>query len=1081
MNPVAGRFAALMGSASFLALINVLPAAAQQTAQAQTAQATASDAVPEQVLVTGSLIHGAAAVGVPVTNLSPQDFTETGSVTIGELFRTIPAANVQPEAGQVQTGGHQVRETRVNIRGLDGKGLRSLLMVDGVRYSPQEQAFCALDPSIVPSLALDRVDILVDGASATYGSDAIGGVVNLVLKRGYDGAITQLHTQYGEWSGLEVQASQLIGHTWDGGDVTVTFEYINQAPVTKSESKYTLDFRPWGLDSEIPIGSSLPGVVSTGAPSVKNGQGISGVGTVCANCFSIPAGTGANFSPINGGVGPTAPGSAAFLTWAQLLTHPGVTNEIDPLQQGWSISAQQKNSFVATFDQRLYPGISFFFTGLYSDRRVQTLTPRRYITASSDIFTWAVPTINPYYPTGAPAGLQVSYDLGLEYAPRQTAYETAQRYQVGFNLDLPFGWNGQIYDSLSYERSGFTAFGVNQAAVSIALGNTVSGVSKPASVPYLNVFCDPTAFQCNDLQTIQFIGGESFNNTSYRIEEQGARFDGPLFDLPGGQIKAAVGGTHEWDKVQGSTYNNTTATIIPLSVPPGITGLRDQIPADLATTSPVITTSPFSVWAVFAQVDIPLFGDNFSLPLVKKFDFEVSWRHDQYDSATGELKGGTSNPKLAFNWLVDDMVGATVRGSWGTSFRLANPAEFSNAFFDTNSPEGIAGRSGFSLTCLNGQPTAGSLNAALFAAGFACGSQPGGIVWGGAPHAALRGYVDASTGLPASREGGTSLPPERAKNYSIGLELAPQFDFLKGLDLQATWYSIKIDGSLTAGGAASLSTLSDPTQRFRFIVPSDLGCPVAANAHPTTCAPFEAMAVAALSDRGSTVSPSFASSIFWIQDGSTSATGFLHLEGLDWTASYAQDFGDLGVWNAGITGTYYLHRYSQALTGGPVVDLLHQNITPVGGVAQNGVETAPRMIYRARLGWSDGAFSVTGFMNYTSHSYSPLGSPPNVNFQCTSAGGTVGGGTFPCAISNFTNYVPNFITFDLSFGYNTGDMPANDYLKNLTVQFTVQNLFNRFSPFVYNPTAIAGNIPGAYDNTKSMIGRTFGLTLIKNW
>jgi peptidoglycan-associated lipoprotein len=87
MNPTASRFATLMGSASFLTLATALTAhAQQQVAQAQLAQA-APEIVPEQVLVTGSLIHGAAAVGVPVTNLGVQDFTQTGNVTIGDLFR----------------------------------------------------------------------------------------------------------------------------------------------------------------------------------------------------------------------------------------------------------------------------------------------------------------------------------------------------------------------------------------------------------------------------------------------------------------------------------------------------------------------------------------------------------------------------------------------------------------------------------------------------------------------------------------------------------------------------------------------------------------------------------------------------------------------------------------------------------------------------------------------------------------------------------------------------------------------------------------------------------------------------------
>src|SRR6185437_7282885 len=266
MNSTTSRLATLMGSASLLTLTNVLGANAQQVAQAQTAQA---QEVPEQVLVTGSLIHGTAAVGVPVTNLGTQDFTQTGNISIGDLFRTVPQANVAPGPGAVNSGGHQERETRVNIRGLDQTGPRTLLMVDGLRFPPQADGLCAIDPSIIPALALDRVDILADGASATYGSDAIAGVINVILKRGFDGAVTLLHVQAPtDGGGMQLQASQLYGRTWDGGDITLTYEFTHEQPIKGTvHSNFTMNYTPWGLDNEIPIGASMPGTITTGSPA----------------------------------------------------------------------------------------------------------------------------------------------------------------------------------------------------------------------------------------------------------------------------------------------------------------------------------------------------------------------------------------------------------------------------------------------------------------------------------------------------------------------------------------------------------------------------------------------------------------------------------------------------------------------------------------------------------------------------------------------------------------------------------------------------------------------------------------------
>jgi outer membrane receptor protein involved in Fe transport len=928
-----------------------------------------------------------------------------------------------------------------------------------VRFPPQADGICAIDPSIIPALALSRVDILADGASATYGSDAIAGVINVVLKRGFDGAVSLLHFQTPDKGGREFQASQLYGRTWEGGDLTLTYEWTDEQPVFgTSHSKYTVNYTPWGLDNAIPIGSSMPGTISVGKPA---GMAPGNLGTICSNCWAVPQGAGGNFNPINGGVGPLGGSSAATINWATFGANSANqgTNVIDPLKQGWELGAQQHNSAVATFDQRLTPSISFFATGFYSNRRIEELLPPYYSQGVvSEIKTWAVPTTNPYYPTAAPNNLQVSYDLAKEIPPIIPAIEVSYRYQFGLNLDLPGEWSGQIYDSRSYEHSAYYLTAVNPNAIPLALGSTVGGVTKPANIPYLNLFCDPTKFACNSPATLGYITANRLLGVWYQIEEKGARFDGPLFSLPAGQVKAAIGGLYESDNVLGVAASNA-ATPTP------------------TVLAPIYDPNPYNVWAGFAQVDIPVFGDNFNIPLVRKLDLEASWRHDQYH---GSLTGGTSNPKLAFTWLVDDMVGATLRGSWGTSFRFANAGESSTILSDANADFNFNGESNLALSCTGGKPTPGGAGALLFAAGFGCGSLPGGIGWAGGAHPALRSYVDATTNQITSREGGLNLAPETSVNYSVGFEIAPQFTFLRGLDLQATWYSVKVNGTLLGFTNTTAQTLNDPSQLFHVILPSQLGCPVAANANPTSCAPFEAMALAALSDRNSTENVSQVSNIYWINDGSTVGTGFLKVEGIDWNASYDIDLGDLGAWNTGITGTYYLHRLNQTVPGTPIIDLYHQNIQGAGGIAQNGVATGPRMIYRARLGWSDGAYSVTGFVNYYSHFFAPWPIPPNVNLQCTVAGGTTGGGALPCAISNFSNIEPAWYTFDLSFGYNTGDLPANNYLKNVTVQLTVQNLMGIHSPFEYGPSTSTRNV-AAYDILKPDTGRVIGVTLLKNW
>ncbi len=1091
MNPTTSRLATLMGSASLLTMVNVLAAQAQQVAQAQMAQAAPGE-IPEQVLITGSLIHGTAAVGVPVTNLSVQDFRITGAATTADLFRSVPVANVSPGAVATNSPGQLQRLTRVNIRGLDASGPRSLMMVDGMRHPPQADGICTIDPSIIPSIAVDRIDILADGASASYGSDAIAGVINIILKRGFDGALTQLHFSVPDAAGVHYQASQLWGRTWDGGDITLSYEWYDEGPVPgNAHSKYVSNYSPWGLDDRRPISGSWPGIISAGgfggAPAgttapwqpASNGFGTAAsFGTNCANCFSIPAGNGTAFNPINGGLGPTAPFSASQLNWTNFNTPAnsgtnGTRNIMEALANGYEVAPVQRNAATITIDQRLTRNISFFGEGYYSNRRVEHRPSEITQPVTNDTFTVGVPTFNPYYPTGgAPTSLRVSYDIAREIPPQGYAYELSDRYAFGLNIDLPHSWTGQIYDSRSFDANvRYESATVNKNAISAALGWTIGATlasgtapgiatwTRPSAVPYLNLFCDPTAIRCNSPATLNYVTGFRGLNERVSLDEKGVKFDGPLFDVPAGQIKAAVGASYVNFNVNFVRAQNTGGSLI------------------LPT---IVDAEPYNVWAGFVQVNVPVFGDNFNFPLFRKLDLEASWRHDQYH---GTLLGATSNPKIGFTWGLSEDLGATIRGSWGTSFRFANAGEYSTVASANVQDFGLSGSNfaSISLQCTGGVPPAGSTAAILATAGAACSSQPVGLSFGGAPHKEIRFFTNPITGLPDSREGGVTLPPEKSINYALGFELAPQLDFLRGLDLQATWYSVKINGTLTNFNNPTASSFNDPSQKFHFIVPSDLGCPVAANATPSLCAPFETMVAAILSDANNATAPTSAlTSVQWINDGGTVGIGFLRVQGVDWNASYDWDWGDLGAWNTGITGTYYLHRDQQAVPGAPIIDQYHQTLSPIGGLAQTGVETLPRMRYRARLGWSTGAWSVTGFMDYQSHYYHTQSGPPNVNFQCAAAGGTVPGGTFPCLISNYSNIQPAWYTFDLSFGYDTGDTPANPYLKNVGVQLIVQNLMGKHPAFQYGPSN-SGRSIAAFDILKPDLGRIWSVTLTKTW
>ena len=170
MDRSASRIATLLGSASLLTLAGAVTAQGQQqTAQAQ----TAAGEVPEQVLITGSIIHGAAAVGVPVTQVGPQDFTDIAAPNISDYLQYVPAITVPNSVNATASPGGIERGTYVSIHG-EG-GAREELLINGMRYPLQTSSASAVDPSIVPELAVDHVDVMAPRRnSATARSRVVG-------------------------------------------------------------------------------------------------------------------------------------------------------------------------------------------------------------------------------------------------------------------------------------------------------------------------------------------------------------------------------------------------------------------------------------------------------------------------------------------------------------------------------------------------------------------------------------------------------------------------------------------------------------------------------------------------------------------------------------------------------------------------------------------------------------------------------------------------------------------------------------------------------------------------------------------
>ena len=254
-------------------------------------------------------------------------------------------------------------------------------------------------------------------------------MINIILKRNFDGAMVEAGFKTRQGRQDAYLASGTWGRTWDGGQVTLSYPWFDIAPTHGNfHSKFTFDHRPWGLDDRRPLGSSIPGTISTGAqngPTMPdpNNPGTSqipnpaypgNIGTNCQNCYAIPLGTGFDWDAGSSGVGPLLPGSAPTLNWAN-LSDPATpaptaraTSSI-PTTIAYYSAAIQYTGGAITVDQRLTSNISFYGSGFYGMRRSQFV-----INDTGHQITYAVPTFNPYYPTGAPQNLRVAYHMGIE-------------------------------------------------------------------------------------------------------------------------------------------------------------------------------------------------------------------------------------------------------------------------------------------------------------------------------------------------------------------------------------------------------------------------------------------------------------------------------------------------------------------------------------------------------------------------------------------------------------------------------------------------------------------------------------------
>src|SRR5689334_14974490 len=175
----------------------------------------------EEVVVTGTLIRGAQPTGSELVTLDRQAIVSSGALTTTNLMTSLPQLN-SFNALPIGTPDFANPVPRFGIRATAG----TLVLLNGHRMVGAGILQTTPDPSAIPIGAIERVEVLPDGASSTYGADAVGGVVNFILRKNYEGAETR--AVYGHGDGYhEYDLSQLYGKSWDSGNILGSIEYTS--------------------------------------------------------------------------------------------------------------------------------------------------------------------------------------------------------------------------------------------------------------------------------------------------------------------------------------------------------------------------------------------------------------------------------------------------------------------------------------------------------------------------------------------------------------------------------------------------------------------------------------------------------------------------------------------------------------------------------------------------------------------------------------------------------------------------------------------------------------------------------------
>lgn len=779
------------------------PPQASQAPPPPSTQPTASSATPQvvrlgAVAVTGSLIQVPTRSQIsisPLATVSLQEITAAGQVSLDSALGRMPqfaAAQGQSEVGDVQGAtGFQGGQSYADLRGLGAE--RTLVLLDGQRLVPTSPSG-AVDLNLIPMALIQSVDVLTGGASATYGSDAVAGVVNFRLRQHFQGI--QVAVQHGETTrgdGSEESASVLLGGNFEDGkgNGVIDLEYHDRDAIIGADRSFfsnpinfprSVPRAPEGVFSAAELGGNIPiSAINAILAGYAGTTPISGTGNYGGFLGLNTDGTlfttrspGNCVQNYRGPIG-KIPGLEISPDCTTVKNYLGPYFFVQVPMRRYNLFS--KVTYNLNEDLQAYAQINYMNSTSQDENGGSFVGPGKYI---------YVPQNNPFVtgnsalmsllnsrtgltPGSAPGTGPLEMEGWMtQFGPRIESFRYND-YQFTGGLNGGVGLTSLEWNVFgSYGQTGMNNYqqnNINLPALETILYGTANYFGSDGET------CEGYAWNPMGNHPVspgclEYVAGTAKNNMVLTQKYFQGSLSGNLWDLPAGNLEFAVGADYRSDGLDYQADPNLN---------PAFNVMPSPIPSDIISPSYDLIGSTGGTQTVreeFVELRAPLLSDE---PAVKKLTLDVGGRHSDYSRF-----GGVNTSKAGLRWQVDDSV--AFRGGFNRAIRAPSLQELFNP--TVQAQDSITGD-----PCEVGSPQRSGSDAAQVKA--LCVAQ-------GVPASAYPSFTYGLNSANGIITGNPDLKPEVADTYTAGLVLTPQFEAPLASDLGATldYYHIKISGAI---------------------------------------------------------------------------------------------------------------------------------------------------------------------------------------------------------------------------------------------------------------------------------------------